>query len=148
VDANEVQGKGWNPTARRVSGVCRDEFLVGTKHICLRCKRQRAAAVAAAASSGEAAVRAAERKHTYCFLSYDPRVTNLYLERFPFLALAMPAVVCTNRTAMTRELSQLIQSACVSGSTPSSVAKLLAELRALAFTLALLAYYSFQVSAP
>ena len=39
--------------------------------------------------------------HTYMFLSYNPAVTQLYSQRFPWIGARNLVVVCTRKTAMT-----------------------------------------------
>jgi hypothetical protein len=149
----QVIQKGWVPAhkARRVSGVAQDDYLLGTMHQCLMCKEERAAAVrvaTAGAISEEArvsAVAAAEQQHPYYFRSTDVGVTRLYTERFPFVALQMPAVICSRRTALTRPLARLVRRLVGSGSTPTDIASWLLELRAADFDETRAAYYSFQV---
>lgn len=54
--------------------------------------------------------RIAEWKgHSYKFSSYDPDVTRLYSERFPWIGARNLVVVCTKRTAMTLELAVLLE---------------------------------------
>lgn len=60
--------------------------------------------------------RVAEWKsHSYRFSSYDPGVTRLYSERFPWIGARNLVVVCTNKTAMTLELAVLLESLMTTG---------------------------------
>eukprot|EP00611_Tribonema_gayanum_P010894 TRINITY_DN20_c1_g1_i1.p1 TRINITY_DN20_c1_g1~~TRINITY_DN20_c1_g1_i1.p1 ORF type:complete len:559 (-),score=97.98 TRINITY_DN20_c1_g1_i1:1304-2980(-) len=150
-----VESHGWvQPrNARRACGITRDEYLMGTKHRCKLCKSERDEAVhdaIAEATTAEAracAVRAAEAAHPYIFRSYDPAVTRHYLARFPWVTAEMPMLVCTHNTAMMHELGRLLESMCSAAGTsnPTMIANMLAELKALEFDRARLAYYSHQV---
>lgn len=52
---------------------------------------------------------AALKQHSYMFQSYDPAVTKLYTERFPWIAATNKAIVCTRKTAMSVELAFLLK---------------------------------------
>lgn len=55
------------------------------------------------------------KEHSYMFTSYDPGVTQMYSERFPWIAARNLVVVCTNKTAMTLDLALLLKSLITSG---------------------------------
>ena len=60
--------------------------------------------------------RIAEWKgHSYKFSSYDPGVTRLYNERYPWIGARNLVVVCTKKTAMTLELAVLLESLMSTG---------------------------------
>eukprot|EP00953_Heterococcus_sp_UTEX-ZZ885_P014695 8307-Heterococcus_DN1.PRE.2 len=98
---------------------------------------------------GDAAEKAAKlrraRSFHYMFKVYDPRVTRLYAERYTWVAVQMPANICSNRTAMTVELARLVKRSCVAGSNPTELTNLLNELRAVHFDPLRLHYYSYHM---
>eukprot|EP00953_Heterococcus_sp_UTEX-ZZ885_P012311 7055-Heterococcus_DN1.PRE.7 len=98
---------------------------------------------------GDAAEKAAKlrraRSFHYTFNVYDPRGTRLYAERYTWVAVQMPAVICSNRTAMTVELARLVKRSCVAGSNPTELMNLLSELRAVHFDTLRLQYYRYHV---
>lgn len=49
------------------------------------------------------------------FNSYNPAVTKLYTERFPWIGATNKAIVCTRKTAMTVELAFLLKRWLTSG---------------------------------
>ena len=51
----------------------------------------------------------------YKFTSYDPGVTQMYSERFPWIGARNLVVACTNKTAMTLDLALLLKSLIASG---------------------------------
>lgn len=58
---------------------------------------------------------AAVKASPYTFRSYDPAVTQLYAERYPWVAAANRVVVCTRRTAMSMELAHLMKRLMTTG---------------------------------
>jgi R3H domain len=145
----KVVGNGWSKP-RRVSGISSDQWLVGTKHKCMLCfDTKRELQQQHDLYHGDAAEKAAKlrraRSFHYTFNVYDPRVTRLYAERYTWVAVQMPAVLCSNRTAMTVELARLVKRSCVAGSNPTELMNLLSELRAVHFDTLRLQYYSYHV---
>jgi hypothetical protein len=136
VDQQQISSDGWSE-ARQVTGVSYDQYLIGTCHRCALCKaeKDRLRAEAAAISDAQAkAVKLQEaRDCTYCNRSYDPRVPHFMFQRFPWMAVQMLAVLCSNRTAITPELAELIKRSCVTGSNPSDIASMLLESKYLHF---------------
>ncbi|CAM9949704.1 unnamed protein product, partial [Ectocarpus fasciculatus] len=111
----EVESKGWTK-GRRVSGVLEDAYLLGTKHVCRLCKQNRLAleeslmACPAAADDAERRRRKETlRKSSYVFRSYDPEVSRLYAQRYPWMALQTSSFVFTKKKAMTHELALLLR---------------------------------------
>lgn len=49
------------------------------------------------------------------FRSYDPLVTKMYCERYPWIAATNRAIVCTRKTAMTMELAYLMKRLMTTG---------------------------------
>ncbi|CAM9974335.1 unnamed protein product, partial [Scytosiphon promiscuus] len=132
----EVEAKGWTK-GRRVSGVLEDAYLLGTKHVCKVCRRQRTALEerlkASPAAPGDEAEsrrrrREALRKSSYVFRSYDPEVSRMYVQRFPWMAAQTSGFVFTKKKAMTQELALLLrQMQHGPGGTPVRPPRTLAE---------------------
>ena len=152
VEQGAVEQRGWIQAskARRISGISRDEFLMGTEHICRLCKSAKRQALwwaAAACTEQERVARTADAKQQHhCFRSYDPAVTKWYLERYPWIGAQVPAVITSQRTALTHDLSQLIQWLCPSsnGGNPTDIAKMLKVMRAHRFDRSRAVYYGHQ----
>ncbi|CAM9605922.1 unnamed protein product, partial [Ectocarpus sp. 8 AP-2014] len=111
----EVESKGWTK-GRRVSGVLEDAFLLGTKHVCKLCKQNRLAleeslmACPAAADDAERRRRKEIlRRSSYVFRSYDPEVSRMYAQRYPWMASQTSSFVFTKKKAMTHELALLLR---------------------------------------
>eukprot|EP00904_Undaria_pinnatifida_P011325 jgi/Undpi1/7322/HiC_scaffold_22.g09795.m1 len=109
----EVESKGWTK-GRRVSGLLEDGYLVGTKHVCRLCKKERAALEESLkAWTGDEAEKRRRKvaltKCSYVYRSYDPDVTKLYSQRYPWMATQTRAFVFTKKTAMTHELALLLR---------------------------------------
>lgn len=51
----------------------------------------------------------------FTFRSYDPAITRLYAERYPWIAAANRVVVCTSKTAMSLELAHLMKRLMTTG---------------------------------
>lgn len=49
------------------------------------------------------------RNCSYVYRSYDPDVTKLYAQRYPWMAAQTRAFVFTKKTAMTHELALLLR---------------------------------------
>lgn len=49
------------------------------------------------------------RNCSYVYRSYDPEVTKLYAQRYPWMAAQTRAFVFTKKTAMTHELALLLR---------------------------------------
>lgn len=150
VEKKQVQSDGWIKPgkARRVFGISTDEYLMGTRHRCNQCKIDKAALMKEAeASTGEEKQTkiATARRHQCHFLSYNPAVTKLYFERYPWVAAQMPATICSKRTAMTHDLARVLHRSCATGGNPTDLAKMLEECKAQQFDMTRLVYYSYQL---
>lgn len=126
---------------------------MGTKHRCNLCKAERHDAVLAATASAlttqarAEAIAAAKKQHPYHFRSYQPGVTRWYLVEYPWVAADMPVLVCSHNTAVTRDLYRLMETMCSTAGScnPTAIADALAQLKALEFDRARVAYYGYQV---
>ena len=148
VYSGSVVSDGWLTDIRRVTGLDADEYLVGTGHRCSLCKKHKAALLAeAAACTGTAeqksALLAAAKAASFCYRSYDSRVTQHYASTYPWVAELSPAIVCSNRTAVTPQLAKLIKRTCVAGGNPTDLANMLSEAKAERFDSLRLMYYSY-----
>ncbi|CAM9698041.1 unnamed protein product, partial [Hapterophycus canaliculatus] len=113
----KVEAKGWTK-GRRVLGVLEDAYLLGTKHVCKLCRQQRSTLEETLKASpvrpGDEAEsrrrrREALRKSSYVFRSYDPEVSRMYVQRYPWMAAQTAGFVFTKKKAMTQELALLLR---------------------------------------
>ena len=58
---------------------------------------------------------AAMKARPFSFRSYDPAVTRLYAQQYPWIAASNRVVVCTRKTAMSLELAHLMKRLMTSG---------------------------------
>jgi hypothetical protein len=86
---------------RLVKGVFFDSILAGQECVCSECRKEHdqvnkhylAAKSANANESILGELKAKVDAASYNWMTYDPRITAYYRERFPFVALKLPAVV-------------------------------------------------------
>lgn len=71
---------------------------------------------------------AAMKANPFTFRSYDPAVTKLYAQRYPWIGAANRVVVCTRKTAMSLELAHLMKRLMTTGETPMRVRSCRKEL--------------------
>ncbi|CAN0537891.1 unnamed protein product, partial [Laminaria digitata] len=104
---------------RRVSGIFREMFMVGTRHECKDCHAHHKTLKVPECNDDDDEEKqrrvAALKQHSYMFQSYDPAVTKLYTERFPWIGATNKAIVCTKKTAMSVELAYLLKRWLTSG---------------------------------
>lgn len=44
----------------------------------------------------------------YVYRSYDPKVSKLYIQRFPWMAASMSVVICSSKTAVTTDTARIL----------------------------------------
>ena len=77
----------------------------------------------------------------YKFQSYNAESLRLWAEKYPGKSAKLPFVVTSGRTALTRELADYIAPLMVGGMNPTSLAKVLLEMKAAAHARRLITGY-------
>ena len=140
VDTGKVSTNGMCP-GRRVYARTNDEWVVGTLNMCGLCKEERNTLKEKLAAlqndpfaqpDDVVQARAAVKRATYSYRSYNPDSLFLYAQRYYWYVASLPYVILNRRTAVTRELAREVM---IPGSNPTDLAKRLLEFKSEWFDL-------------
>lgn len=140
------------PYYRRVFGVSEDLILVSPLYKCRSCETeteterraitQRLKELGAAEKDSDEAklLRKQQAALRYTFKAFDPGCTRLFAEKYPFVAEMLPAVVATQRVAITKDVAYIINRV---GANATDLAKAFSEYKGENFESRRFACYSY-----
>jgi hypothetical protein len=147
--SDSVQLVGWRQ--RLVKGVYSDFTLGSRKCICSKCRKEHTVAKLKLTDAKKQNAPAAQieqlqadlKQKTYVFSTINPMVTKYYMERYPWVAMEMPAVV-THRAALSTEVLYMLQRSARTAQGSSDLESQLSEFRGLVTAHKQVSFYSLQ----